>query len=155
MKRIVTCPCCGLEVAVRDSLSAECPRCGSMVSACEPRVHDSAVVPVMLCPLGGVPGIRERVELDYGTHTIGRRSDRSDATVQLDVHDFFMSKRHAMVIVERDFSKGTVVTVCDAGSSNGTFINDRRLGSGESVRVADGDMMRLGNTLFRFSISHV
>jgi hypothetical protein len=32
----------------------------------------------------------------------------------------------------------------DLGSSNGTFVNDRRLASGEALKVADGDVVRLG-----------
>lgn len=152
MKTIVTCRYCGLEVAADSRFPAECPRCGRMVSAdgATP-VHEASV---SLCPVGAAgPGHVDVVNLPAGVHTIGRRSDKSDATVQLDVHDFFMSKRHAMIAVGREPAGGVTVTVGDAGSSNGTFVNDRRLGPGEQMRVADGDVLRLGNTMFRLSIN--
>lgn len=152
MKTIVTCRYCGLEVAADSRFPAECPRCGRMVSSDGGRPIGE--VSVGLCPVGAADhGHAGVVSLTAGVHTIGRRSGKSDATVQLDVHDFFMSKRHAVVAVEREPAGGVTVTVADAGSSNGTFVNDRRLGPGEQMRVVNGDVLRLGNTMFRLSIN--
>jgi len=39
------------------------------------------------------------------------------------------------------------VTVTDLGSANGTFVNDRRIGTGERVRVRPGDQIRFASTL--------
>ena len=40
------------------------------------------------------------------------------------------------------------VTVRDAGSSNGTFVNERRLAPMEEVDLYTGDELRMGNTSF-------
>ena len=42
------------------------------------------------------------------------------------------------------------VSVEDAHSTNGTFVNDRRLGEGEIVPIKKGDVIRLGNEEFEY-----
>lgn len=71
--------------------------------------------------------------------TIGR-SEGNEVQV-LDAH---MSRRHAMVrFVEADY------VVTDLSSRNGIFLN------GKQVRrevLRQGDLLRIGNTVFRFSL---
>jgi hypothetical protein len=73
-----------------------------------------------------------------GSMTIGR-SPQSD--VQID--DSFASARHARVI-ERDGR----YYLEDTGSTNGTYLNGRRVGSIELLRPED--RFRIGDTEFRF-----
>jgi hypothetical protein len=53
-----------------------------------------------------------------------------------------VSRRHAEVT-----TNDGGVTVTDLGSANGTFVNDRRIASGEPVRVRPGDQIRFASTL--------
>ncbi len=45
--------------------------------------------------------------------------------------------------------EGTLL-VADTGSTNGTFINGRRISYGESRQIQDGDVVGLGDVEVRF-----
>jgi hypothetical protein len=81
----------------------------------------------------------QRVELAHEAVTIGR-GPLND--LQLDQDDF-ASGKHALIDPRRDG-----VWVEDLGSTNGTFINGVRLSS--SRRLAPGDVVRIGETDFRY-----
>jgi len=81
----------------------------------------------------------ERVELTHEALTIGR-GPLND--LQLDQDDF-ASGKHALVDPRRDG-----IWVEDLGSTNGTFVNGVRLSS--SRRLAPGDVLRVGETDFRY-----
>lgn len=72
--------------------------------------------------------------------TIGR-----DPTADISVADQGISRKHAKVTKE-----GEKVRLTDLNSSNGTFINDKKLNLGDSVILAKEDMIKLGNTIFKF-----
>lgn len=73
-----------------------------------------------------------RYELPEGVVVIGR-----GATAQLTVADSSVSREHARCEIV-----GGAVSIEDLGSSNGTFINDKRLDAKTVLR--DGDILRLG-----------
>jgi pSer/pThr/pTyr-binding forkhead associated (FHA) protein len=58
------------------------------------------------------------------------------------VKDSSISGRHA------EFSaQGGIFRVSDLGSTNGTFVNDKRV---QNAELVDGDTLRLGRTPFKF-----
>ncbi|MBQ1071723.1 FHA domain-containing protein [Micromonospora sp. C31] len=63
-------------------------------------------------------------------------------TADVVVHDAHLSRRHAEV-----WLTGEGATLADLGSTNGTWLNDRRITGVE--RLADGDVIRLGRTELR------
>ena len=69
--------------------------------------------------------------------TIGR--DRTNA---ITVDDPLVSRVHCTV---RRIRQGWYIE--DAGSRNGTWINERRLKPGKAVRLAPGDIIRLGGRI--------
>jgi hypothetical protein len=87
---------------------------------------------------GGLdPG--ERFDL-FGGLSIGRSSD-----ADVRIEDRFASGVHARV-----YSRGANYYVEDMSSTNGTFLNGRRL-NGEA-QLNDLDEVRIGNTEFRFEL---
>jgi hypothetical protein len=85
------------------------------------------------------PGALPGAEFELGDVTsIGRAGD---STIPLS--DDFASERHARV---RRAAAGFILE--DAGSTNGTFLDDRRVG--EATLLADGDEVTVGCTVFRF-----
>lgn len=89
--------------------------------------------PVLLFPWGAV------------TLTAGRalRIGREDSPLVTELAAYpNVSRRHAEVTVDDGG-----VTVTDLGSANGTFVNDRRIVTGEPVRVRPGDQLRFASTL--------
>jgi len=77
------------------------------------------------------------ISLDRPETVIGRRRETSDVVI----HDTNVSRRHARILCN-----GTRLTIEDAGSSNGTVVNDERI-QGER-EIHDGDVIRIGDAVF-------
>jgi len=67
---------------------------------------------------------------------VGRASDN-----ELTINDSSVSKIHAALLMT---SEGTIL-VADTGSTNGTYINGRRIAYGESRQVDEGDVLGFGD----------
>ena len=72
---------------------------------------------------------------------VGRGTD-SD----LHINDRSVSKIHATLMMNKE---GTLL-VADTGSTNGTFINGRRLAYGEARQIEEGDVVGFGDIEVRF-----
>ncbi len=72
--------------------------------------------------------------------TIGR-----DPSADISIADQSISRKHAKVT-----KAGDKVTITDLGSSNGTFVNDKKVAPNQSVDLAKEDMVKLGNSIFKF-----
>lgn len=81
-----------------------------------------------------------RFFISQGSMSIGR-----DPTADIQVADQSISRKHASISLESD---GAYLT--DLKSSNGTFINGKKLGLGERVRLSKEDMIKMGNTILKF-----
>jgi hypothetical protein len=85
------------------------------------------------------PGIEGGAEMVLeGGLTIGRSSSS-----QISVADAFVSHMHARV-----FRRGQFFFIQDLGSTNGTFVNDRRIAEDTQLKVHDE--VRLGETVLRY-----
>lgn len=73
--------------------------------------------------------------------SVGRGRDN-----ELCVNDGSVSKIHAAILMNRE---GTLL-VSDTGSTNGTFINGRRIAYGEARQIEDGDVVGFGDVEVRF-----
>lgn len=73
--------------------------------------------------------------------SVGRVSDN-----ELSLNDASVSKIHAALTMNL---QGTLL-VADTGSTNGTFINGRRISYGEARQIEDGDVVGFGDVEVRF-----
>lgn len=73
--------------------------------------------------------------------SVGRGRDN-----ELQLNDGSVSKVHSAIMLNRE---GTLL-VADTGSTNGTFINGRRIGYGEARQIDDGDVVGFGDIEVRF-----
>jgi signal transduction histidine kinase len=78
-------------------------------------------------------------DVEEGTQGVGR-----DATNPLQLHDTEVSRRHAEVHYD-----GSICTVVDLGSSNGTFVNGKRAEG--ACSLASGDRVQMGGTVMLFT----
>jgi signal transduction histidine kinase len=78
-------------------------------------------------------------EIEEGAQGIGR-----DASNAIQVHDNEVSRRHAEIRYD-----GSACMVADLGSSNGTFVNGKRIA--EPFALASGDRVQVGGTLMLFT----
>lgn len=68
-----------------------------------------------------------------------------DPTADISVVDQGISRKHAKV------SKANgKVQIEDLGSSNGTFVNDKKIEAGQRVSLSKEDMIKAGNSIFKF-----
>jgi len=81
------------------------------------------------------------LKLGSGRLSIGRGTDND-----LFLNDKSVSKIHAALVMNRE---GTLL-VADTGSTNGTFINGRRIAYGEARQIEDGDVVGFGDVEVRF-----
>lgn len=72
---------------------------------------------------------------------VGRVADND-----LSFNDNSVSKIHATLLLNQE---GTLL-VADTGSTNGTFINGRRISYGEARQIEDGDVVGFGDVEVRF-----
>ncbi len=73
--------------------------------------------------------------------SVGRVSDND-----LSLNHSSVSKIHAALVMNRE---GTLL-VADTGSTNGTYVNGRRIAYGESRQIEDGDVVGFGDVEVRF-----
>jgi pSer/pThr/pTyr-binding forkhead associated (FHA) protein len=71
---------------------------------------------------------------------IGR--DKSNAVI---IADTKVSKFHALMI----FKEGTGY-IRDTESKNGTYVNDKKIGSGKDIKLNNNDIIVLGNTKIKY-----
>lgn len=79
-------------------------------------------------------GSSRSIVLDGRPLTIGRAPDNG-----LVIHDSRASRRHA-----RLFARSGVLVLADLGSTNGSFVNDRRV---DEMPLGEGDRIRIGDTI--------
>jgi len=79
-----------------------------------------------------------------GLTTIGRRR-----TNQIWLKDDLVSREHAEI---RQMEQGLLVT--DLGSSNGTFLNGKRLAQNQPCPLQAGDKLKIGQTEFTCTKDH-
>ena len=79
-----------------------------------------------------------RFELDRDTVSLGR-----EATNVIQMHDTEVSRRHAEIRLE-----GSVYTLVDLGSSNGSFVNGQRV---ERHELESGDRVQVGRTMMLYT----
>jgi pSer/pThr/pTyr-binding forkhead associated (FHA) protein len=133
------CPGCGAEV---DAEQAECPKCGVQLSEPTasfdpieleaPQVKATAPAseaPVLVVRKGPQPG--ERFFIDRDRLTIGR-----DPESDIFLNDMTVSRTHAIIDCAAD-----VVSVKDAGSLNGTYVNGEIV---DSATLVNGDVVQIG-----------
>ncbi len=82
---------------------------------------------------GGIPGAM--IRLIDGANRLGRASDN---TIQLP--DSSVSRYHAVLGTDDE----GLIRLTDLGSTNGTFLNGRRLPENTPARVDDGDRLQFG-----------
>jgi hypothetical protein len=139
------CPECGAALTPEDAV---CPSCGvkiegatasfEVVSEPSTAVYETEIaaseVPVLIVRKGIEVG--ERFYLERPEITIGR-----DPESDIFLNDVTVSRNHARLLVNAD-----EVTLVDAGSLNGTYVNEEvvseaRLSSGDTVQIGRFQMV--------------
>jgi len=120
------------------------------------RQKDNPRIPLGAPPVSDVPvvarvtmnGVTRELTLAFAPGgrrlNVGRVSDND-----LALNDASVSKIHATLMMN---SQRTIL-VADTGSTNGTYINGRRISYGEARQIEDGDVVGFGDVEVRFRTS--
>jgi two-component system cell cycle response regulator len=92
--------------------------------------------PALIVMRGDLPG--QVFHLRSGRQLLGRRSE-----CDIRIRDRAVSGIHAEIVVT-----GTIVTIHDLASTNGTIVNGTRIQA--PLTLGPGALVRLGNSIFRF-----
>jgi diguanylate cyclase (GGDEF)-like protein len=101
----------------------------------EARKSEACLVIVLGKPLG------KRFALNTKTMVIGRGSE-----CEIPMLDSSLSRAHAQVLKKESGR----FYVSDLNSTNGTYLNDQKLMPGKPIEVKNGDLLRMGNLIFKF-----
>jgi len=150
-----TCSRCGASV---NTLGRYCPKCGATLRA------------GMRAPTTPLPSL-ERAEAEpqrgQGAHfvlasgsiillppkaelTIGRADKRNQIYPDIDLAPHGTPGEGVSRLHARMYQRGGVWVVEDAGSTNGTFLNGRRITTGEEALLREGDRLRCGQLMLTF-----
>jgi pSer/pThr/pTyr-binding forkhead associated (FHA) protein len=88
----------------------------------------------------------QEIPLYPGKYKIGRKGGNDIVLNQ----DAYVSGAHAEISCEPG-----ICILTDLGSSNGTFVNDIRLEPQSPHSLADGDILRFGNSIFHLQINDI
>jgi hypothetical protein len=165
--------------AVLEPAEHPCPNCGEPMLAgwgatcgrCKPALAYPKTVILTAADVAGVlplalgwlvvvrsPGTQLRgtlVELGDAV-TILSRADTTgiEGAKVVAIDDGFMSAAHATIRRPSHVTADAAFTIEDrrnpGPSANGTFVNSRKLGPGETAKLGDGDIVRVGATELRF-----
>jgi diguanylate cyclase (GGDEF)-like protein len=117
--------------------------CFSAVAGSEPAAGAQPAAPLLLYLIvvrGGIPGTMLR--LGQKSSSLGRSAENT-----FQVHDSTVSRRHAVISID---AAGTT-WLMDLGSTNGTFVNGRRIATQTPFQVGDGSRIQLGSaTLLKY-----
>ena len=143
-----TCPRCTgdspqAEAPARDATEMTVILGAPPVARPEPAPSPPTWVALLTAASGPESG--RRIEIQPGRWKLGKAPHDEAGFTLAQVHDGFMSRDHFSLE-----ACTSAVVLRDLGSTNGTFANDAR---GERHILAEGDLVRAGETTFRVSLA--
>ncbi len=88
--------------------------------------------------------------LSIGTNIVGRKGSTSQATVQIETSDHYMSRQHAKIVVTRLPDGRLKAVISNDHNKNITTIDGQDLLQGDAIVLENGDRIVMGNTTVTF-----
>lgn len=149
IKRI-SCPNCGKQIDIRFKRPIQedgATELGGMPTGGETQLGGPNQISVMSCHLM-LNG--KKYELQIGRNTIGRKAKTSNADVQLETDDLYMSRQHAIINVRRLPNGGITTSITNDQNKNATTVNGMELAKADEIILNDGDQIKMGETTVTF-----
>lgn len=159
--KVVKCPNCGTSFSVTNPESKEmivvpCPKCGTKLglkfdknqTVIDEIKSNKKEIGYLMCG-------KDRYELKLGINTIGRKSAKSAATVQIATDDMSISRVHAEInVVKLDNGdlKAILRDVRDVDKANlmPIYFDDDRMYPEDSLDMENGDTFKIGETILKY-----
>ena len=91
--------------------------------------------------------------LAEGQNIIGRKGNTSKATVQIDAADRYMSRQHVSINVTTLPDGNVKAVLSNYQNKNLTTIDGQEIETGDTIRLADGNCIKMGHTTVTFKLS--
>ena len=167
-KETIQCPSCGLVMAINFSPAVlqktlVCPNCHTSRKVAEYLLYRE---PTKKNNEGSTQVVRNALpkqaqltdlstgrsySLQRGKNTLGRKAATSDATVQIETTDSFMSRNHIGIDVENQ-NGGIYCVLYNTRNRNKTLVNGNRVEEGDRIELQNGTIITLGNTQLKFTL---
>jgi len=159
--RRVKCPVCNAVLDVRNSKNEavknfSCPQCKASLSITfrkEPIQPTAAVggeTRIVHAPTEKTYALvcgEQTYRLKPGRNIVGRMAQSSNASVQINSRDIYMSREHVNIRIENGFAY-----LSNCKNKNKTFVNQTLIQPGDEVRLQDNDIIKMGLTTVKMSI---
>ena len=167
-KETIQCPSCGLVMAINFSPAVlqktlVCPNCHTSRKVAEYLLYrepttknnegSTQVVRNVLPKQAQLTDLStgRSYSLQQGKNTLGRKAATSDATVQIETTDSFMSRNHIGIDVENQ-NGGIYCVLYNTRNRNKTLVNGNRVEEGDRIELQNGTIITLGNTQLKFTL---
>ena len=167
-KETIQCPSCGLVMAINFSPAVlqktlVCPNCHTSRKVAEYLLYrepttknnegSTQVVRNVLPKQAQLTDLStgRSYSLQQGKNTLGRKAATSDATVQIETTDSFMSRNHIGIDVESQ-NGGIYCVLYNTRNRNKTLVNGNRVEEGDRIELQNGTIITLGNTQLKFTL---
>lgn len=167
-KETIQCPSCGLVMAINFSPAVlqktlVCPNCHTSRKVAEYLLYRE---PTIKNNEGSTQVVRSALpkqaqltdlstgrsySLQQGKNTLGRKAGTSDASVQIETTDSFMSRNHIGIDVENQ-NGGIYCVLYNTRNRNKTLVNGNRVEEGDRIELQNGTIITLGNTQLKFTL---
>lgn len=84
-------------------------------------------------------------QLVMGTNTIGRKSPKSTASLQITTDDQYMSRNHAVIEV-KSINGQMMYSLRNGANKNPSYLNGSQVEDGDQFILNDGDKIKMGLT---------
>ena len=144
--RHITCPRCG---AVVNLLGRYCPKCGATLRSTDllrpvAAEREESQTPEAIGPRFVLANGSEIVFPPKAELAIGRADALNEEYPDIDLGPHQGAVRGVSRLHARLYHRGNAWVIEDPGSTNGTFLNGRRVASGEETLLREGDRIRCG-----------
>lgn len=92
----------------------------------------------------------KRYPLSAGRNVVGRKASSSDAQVQIETSDLYMSRRHVCIEVVRLGDGSSKVLISNDKNKNETYVNGTLLNAGDRVVLTSGAKIKMGDTVVTY-----
>ncbi len=93
--------------------------------------------------------------LHEGINIIGRLSKHAGdyvPDIKIVTNDTFISKKHCQITMVKNRNNGIDCILKDAGSANGTYLNNTKLSKEDEIFLGDADTILIGDTNITFEL---
>lgn len=94
-----------------------------------------------------------RYPLAEGQNIIGRKGNTSNATIQIDTSDRYMSRQHCSITVTTLPDGSRKAVLGNYQNKNLTTIDGQEIATGDTIRLMDGNSITMGHTTVTFKLS--